>query len=389
MAKTQQQAPRNLPATDATSLKFKNFGEELKSRMPYIQRMLPAHIKPEKFQVMVLTALQNNPKLLDCTVPSLLVAVREAAELGLSFSKARRECDIIPRWNGRDKCVEAQFQPRYGGLMALALRSGEVKSISSTAVRQGDKFVFRRGLNPVLEHEPILNNPGALIAAYCVWTLKDGTKEFEVVEQEDIDRAKKASQSRDRETGEMSGPWKDDEEEQWRKTAVRRASKYMPSSAEDFQRAVQIDTLRDIGHEVKFEAGEVVDVTEQGPVNTSEAAGKQLNALEHKIQVPTGDFKAKEKAPAASAQQQAPAPKPAQAPAAAAPAGPPINLIPMVKTPEGDSDYAAWVATCINDLQRAPDQAWRDRWHARHATLIEGGEFTAPDVMEPLIKALG
>lgn len=398
MAKAQT---ANVPSTNTQANQFTRFRDDLKQRMPYVAKLLPAHIKADKFEVMVLTALQNNPKLMECTVPSLLVAVREAAELGLSFAKARKECDIIPRWSSRDSVLEAQFQPRYGGLMTLAIRSGEVRSISSTAVREGDHFIYERGLNPILEHKPILNNPGKVIAGYCVWTLKDDTKEFEVVEMEDIERAMKASQSRDKQ-GNLYGPWKDDFEEQVRKTAIRRASKYMPSSAEDFQRAVTIDTLRDIGHEVKFEGGDVVDITEQsGPVNASEASKSQLNQLEAKIQQPLGDMKAPEKEKVPAGKHETTQAKPAQT-GSAAPAktnppaqtekkndGPPINVIQMVKDGDGKSDYAAWVAACIADLQRAPDQAWRDKWRARHAMLIEGGEYTAPDEMEPLIKALG
>lgn len=332
----------------------------IEHRMPLIRHLLPKGYGEEKFLSSVLTALANSKdgKLFECEPMSILKAAVEAAELGLSLNPHRKECDIIPRWNGKANRLEAQLQPRYGGLMTLAKRSGEVRSISSTAVREGDEFRYERGLTPILVHKPKLNNRGKLIAAYCVWVLADGTREFEVVEQEDIDRAKKASQSKDKE-GNFYGPWKDDEEEQWRKTAIRRAAKYMPSSADDFQKAVQMDTMRDIGQDVELHDGEIVDITEPvapQPADAPRQQAKQLDDLEQKVAAKPGPSKS--------------------------------GMSTIAPQKNGDDiDYESWCAIVVPIIQKL-DAAGKAEWRARHTVFLEAAEFTAPDRVEPVVKAL-
>lgn len=332
----------------------------LTQQMPVLAPLMPNQQDKAKFISNIMTAIVNSKDgtLFKCTPQSILHAAREAVEFGLSLNPQRKQADLIPRWNSKINGYEAQFQVRFGGLMTLALRSGEVKKISSTAVREGDHFEWERGLTPKLVHRPKLNNKGPLIAAYCVWVLADDTSDFDVIDQQDIERAKKASQSKNRETGEFYGPWKDDEEEMWRKTAVRRASKYMPSSAEDFQKAVQMDTLRDIGHEVVVEDGEIIDVTEAAPpVAPAAAAKQQLDNLEGKV-----------------AQKK--------------PAAPKITVVAVPRNENGDPEYGAWVAAVLPAVRGQP-KAFRDAWRQAHDVMIEGGEMTAPDVMEELMNVLG
>jgi len=347
----------------------------LTQQMPILERLLPKQENKDRFIANIMTAIVNGKdgKLFQCTPQSILNAAREAVEFGLSLNPQRKQADLIPRWNSKASCLEAQFQIRYGGLMTLATRSGEVRSISSTAVREGEHFVYERGLNPVLQHTPSINSRKPVIAAYCIWTLKDGTKEFEVIDQEDIDRAMRASQSKNKE-GEPFGPWKDDYEEQVRKTAVRRASKYMPSSAEDFQKAVQMDTLRDIGHEVVMDGGEIIDVTEAAPAaptNAPAAAKQQLDKLEGKV-----------------APKPQPAPQPApQTPPQAAAATPPVTMTPMIRHEDGSPDYASWATICV-PIVHGKSPEFKAAWRVAHDVMIEGGEMQAPDAMEALMRAL-
>lgn len=360
VATIQEGGPLQLPPQQRAFLQTIKLA--LTQQMPILERLLPKQENKDRFISNIMTAIVNSKdgKLFECTPQSIMNAAREAVEFGLSLNPQRKQADMIPRWNGKANCLEAQFQIRYGGLMTLATRSGEVRSISSTAVREGDHFVYERGLNPVLEHRPKINSGKPVIAAYCVWTLKDGTREFEVIDQEDIDRAMRASQSKDKQ-GNPFGPWKDDYEEQVRKTAIRRASKYMPSSAEDFQKAVQVDTLRDIGHEVRIDDGEIIDVTESAPTPPTDrpaAAKQQLDKLETKV-VPQ--------------QPKEPAPQ--------------IEVIPLPKDPDGTPDYQAWVKTCLAAVAGKP-KPFRDAWRHAHDGLIEGADYAAPDALEPLLKAL-
>ncbi|KHF30137.1 recombination and repair protein RecT [Anoxybacillus sp. BCO1] len=56
----------------------------LKKMGPEIEKALPKHMDADRMARIALTTIRTNPKLLECSVPSLLGAVMQAAQLGLS-----------------------------------------------------------------------------------------------------------------------------------------------------------------------------------------------------------------------------------------------------------------------------------------------------------------
>ena len=78
---------------------------------------------------MVSNLVYRTPKLQECTRDSIFSSILQASELGLDLSPPMGEGYLIPRWNGRAKVLECQFQPGYRGLVALARRSGEIAMI--------------------------------------------------------------------------------------------------------------------------------------------------------------------------------------------------------------------------------------------------------------------
>lgn len=245
----------------ATVRPIDRFKQEISLRKEMMLPLLPKTLSYEKFEAMVIAAVGSNPKLLDCDRASLLKACIQASELGLSLNPTLGEGDILQVWDNRSKTYNAQFRPRYMGLMKLARQSGMIAKIEAEIVREKDEFLIQKGDEPKLEHRIKLGNRGEKIGAYCIWTLKDGTKQFEVMDREQINAIRERSSARTKE-GKMVGPWATDEDEMWRKTVVRRASKYMPRSTDAFVNAVTLDNLHEAGHEVEFEGGEIIDITE-------------------------------------------------------------------------------------------------------------------------------
>jgi phage RecT family recombinase len=351
MAKNQAVATRQQSTAVANARPIDLFKESLERAAPTIMKMLPAHIPAEKFKAMIITAVAYDPKLLECETHSLLRATAEAAELGLSLNKALKEADILPAWSPNGSV--AQMRPRYMGLMKLARQSGDIVEIYSHVVRQGDHFDYEYGLDKRLVHKPAPGNKGELIAAYCVWQTKDGTKSFEVLDREKVLKSRDKSEGwKAFNNGKIkSTPWSTDEEEMWRKTAVRAASKYMPMSSEKFAAAVAIDNAREVGEPVILDStGDVVpdDITAPAPQEPTEAAATQVTSLEGKI-----------------------APKPAKAAPAAAPA----------------TDYAAWAERSVADIA-VLDAAGCTKWRKENAKALQDAEFNAPDEFERVRVAL-
>lgn len=335
--------------TDPGNSKLAVFRQELTLRESQFRPLLPAHVSIDKFKAVVISAVASNPKLLECTQPSLFKACREAAELGLSLNPSLGEGDILPVWNSRISANEAQFRPRYMGLMKLARQSGEIAEIQAHAVRKGDTFEYEYGLNPKLIHRPG-EKRAELSHVYCVWATKDGVRSFEVMDRDQVLAIRQRSPAK----GGTVGPWVTDEEEMWRKTVVRRASKYMPRSADAFQKAVAADGLHEAGKPVDFVEGEIITEAEDitAPPAT-DAAEKQMDGLEQRMTA----------------------------------AAPDVVIIPVPEI-AGKPDFRGWADSCVSAIQALPDIPACDAWAKAHKSIVNGAEFNAPDEAARVIAAM-
>lgn len=83
------------------------------------------------FTTSLVTAVNNNQRLADCTPDSVLNAALTAAALRLPISSALGFAALVPYGS------ECQFQIQWKGLVQLALRSNQYKHISATEVYEG------------------------------------------------------------------------------------------------------------------------------------------------------------------------------------------------------------------------------------------------------------
>jgi recombination protein RecT len=330
------------------------FKLELSAREDHLKKLLPSSMTIDKFQAVVVAAVADNMDLLDCDRGSLLKACLSAAELGLSLNKNMAEADILKVWNGKTKRNEAQFRPRYKGLMKLALQSGEVLKIESRLVYSNDTFEVEEGIDPRIIHKHGLSARGDMVGAYCVWKLRNGETQFEIMSKDEILAIRDRSSAKTRD-GNVVGPWKTDEAEMWRKTVVRRASKYMPLSTEA-QRAVQADNEADGIVEDDF-VGDVDDITAPDVA----PATKQISSLEAKV-----------------AKKAAPEPEPE-----AEPESDEVTLLPPSEDEDGLTDWETWAYAAYEVVEPlSPDN--RKAWLSIHLDLLDEAEMMAPRAIKPL-----
>lgn len=325
-------------------------------REGHLRSLLPQSMTVDKFQGIVVAAVADNMELLDCDRASLLKACLSAAELGLSLNKNMGEADILKVWDGRLKKNVAQFRPRYKGLMKLALQSGEVLKIESRLVHENDVFEVEEGLDARIVHKHGLSNRGAMVGAYCVWKLKNGETQFEIMSKEQILAIRDRSSAKTKD-GNIVGPWKTDEAEMWRKTVVRRASKYMPLSTEA-QRAVAADNQAEgviEGDEYVSNEADITDFEE------AVVAEEQVQSLEEKIMA------------------KASAPPPPQ---------PKKELHIDILHPQEDGDMVDWDGWCeaACDIVAKLTAEEREEWRQLHDSMLEEAELMAPRGALKLLK---
>lgn len=190
---------------------------------PEIAKALPKVMTPERFTRIALSAVSNTPQLQNCTPKSFLGAMMNAAQLGLEPNTPLGQAYLIPYKN--KGTLECQFQIGYKGLIDLAYRGGDVKTIMAQTVYEGDEFEFEFGLNPKLIHKPAKENRGKAVWYYAVFKLVNGGEGFEVMSVQDVEEhAKKYSQA----YKSSFSPWKNNFDEMAKKTVIKKVLKYAP-----------------------------------------------------------------------------------------------------------------------------------------------------------------
>lgn len=224
-------------ARDAGIGSVKTFFESQKSTLAAV---LPKHVSPDRMLKIALGALRTTPKLMECTVESLMGAVVQCSQLGLEPNTPLGHAYLIPfekkKKQGNDWVVdkvETQIVIGYKGLIDLARRSGQVVSISAHAVYANDHFDYEYGLNEKLEHRPARTNRGKTITDfYAVAKLVGGGHAFEVMSAEQVSEIRDASQNYKFARDKLKTVWGQHYEEMGRKTVLRRLFKYLPVSIE-------------------------------------------------------------------------------------------------------------------------------------------------------------
>lgn len=207
---------------------------------PQLALALPAHVQPDRFIRIVMTAVQQNPALVKCDRESLFGACMKAAQDGLLPDG--REAFLNCYFSKRDNKYTASYQPMIGGILKKIRQSGELKQLSAAVVRQGDEFSYSVDeTGEHFRHVPGMDNDDAPVTCVyaAVWT-KDGGVYFKVMSVGQIEKARAVSRAKD------SGPWVDWWDEMALKTVIRNLAKRLPMSAEIEQVIQRVDDLTDL-----------------------------------------------------------------------------------------------------------------------------------------------
>lgn len=205
---------------------------------------LPKHITADRMVRVVLTAINRNPKLLECTKESLWQSIMDCASLGLEpdalgraylvpYSNKAKDANGVERW-----LMQAQLQIGFKGFADLAYRSGMIDTLQAQVVYERDHFILEFGSAEKLEHKPAPGDRGKAVGVYAYCRMKGGAFKSDYMTVADVERIRQRSKSKDR------GPWVTDFDEMAKKTVFKRLSKYLPLSSE-IRDAVDRDNAAD------------------------------------------------------------------------------------------------------------------------------------------------
>lgn len=210
-------------------------------------------------------ALSKNDFTLNTAIKSrqsVIDAVTNIAAIGISLNPAKKQAYLVPR-DGRI-CLDIS----YMGLMDLAMATGSIRWAQAALVRERDVFELN-GFDkpPVHRFNPFDSARGAIVGVYVVVKTADGeylTHTMTVAECYAIrDRSAAWRPSK-------SGPWKTDEGEMIKKTAVKQAYKYWPKT----------DRLEKAIHHLNTETGEGLAELVSAPAPAAPIPGALLAEAE-------------------------------------------------------------------------------------------------------------
>ncbi len=195
--------------------------------------------------------LHNQPYLQKSSKESLLKAVLNVAQTGLTLNPVSKYAYLVPRNVKRNGqyTIEAVLEPSYVGLVKLLTDTGSVRSIETHLVYEGDDIDINMAHpDKVIKHIPYVLNgkeKGKHIAVYSIANLHDGSKHFEfmdIKECYDI-RARSESYKAFIAGRAKSCIWDSDEGEMIRKTIIKRHYKYLPKTdkARQIEEAIGLD----------------------------------------------------------------------------------------------------------------------------------------------------
>jgi recombination protein RecT len=175
-------------------------------------------VSTERFIKATILALARYPDIQKAPVKDVLLAVLSTAEMGLEPTGAYGGAHLIRYGEKVNVLVD------YRGFVKMALRSGQVHSVSADLVYAGDEFSYERGTNPRIVHIPTLSDAkrGTVTHIYAIAVLNAGGSEFVVMTKTEVEAIRTRSRAG------STGPWVSDWGEMAKKTAVRRLFKLIP-----------------------------------------------------------------------------------------------------------------------------------------------------------------
>ncbi len=203
-----------------------------------MSEVLPKHVTADRLIKVFLSCTARNRDLLKCTIPSLVRCIMQSAELGLELGGLLGEAYAVPFRAGN--VTEAQCIIGYQGLMKLARQSGEVASIVSRVVRQGEQVEIDLANNSVKHLFSFGAEDNApILGVYALMTLNNGERILEVMTKAQVDTIRARSKAAN------SGPWVTDYEPMMRKTVLRQVCKYGPKNAEKYRAMLEREEAHD------------------------------------------------------------------------------------------------------------------------------------------------
>ncbi len=194
--------------------------------------VLPPSVSLDRFTRVTITAIQQNPAVLDADRQTLYSACVNAASRGLMPDGKEGALSVFNTKVNSEWVKKVQFMPMVEGIVKEMAKAG-VKAYA-VSVYQNDEIDFWNDeTGQHVKHKPIVfGERGERIGALAVATDADGRTYVEAMDLDELARVMAKSRSKDKE-GNPVGPWRDSPERMEQKTVLHRVRKRVPIIGHD------------------------------------------------------------------------------------------------------------------------------------------------------------
>lgn len=243
-----------------------------------------------QFIASVVSAVQTNKALAECTNSSIFSAALLGQSLKLSPSPQLGQFYLVPYKDRKTGVSEAQFQLGSKGYRQLAIRSGQYKRIVTSVVKEGEL----KGYNPITEEynfEPVMDvsvrEKLPVIGYYASFTLINGfQKEIFWTKEKMKEHAMRYSQGYrgDVQKGTAYTFWSKDFDAMAEKTMIRQLISKWGIMSIDMQRAYESDmgVLNEDGY-IRYVDNQEDDLSEIAEAEISEKANKEELVVDSEV----------------------------------------------------------------------------------------------------------
>lgn len=157
-------------------------------------------------------------------------AVINLSSIGISLNPALKHAYLVPR----DKAICLDIS--YMGLMHLAQEIGSILWGQAKIVYENDTYENQGLTKEPLHKSNTFGDRGQKVGVYCSVKLPNGDFLTEEMSAEEVIAIRETSKSKNS----SYSPWSTFEGEMWRKSVVKRASKYWPKSSSRLDTAIHV-----------------------------------------------------------------------------------------------------------------------------------------------------
>lgn len=208
----------------------------VEAQLPAIERQLGGAMNSEAFVRAVLSEIGKSPALMQADPKTLLGGVMLAAQLRLEIGSGLGEFYLTPRKDhGQQICLPIIG---YQGFIKLALRSEFVTNVQAFLVRKGDQFSYGANAERGMYYDWVpqdFEETRDWIGVVATARMKSGGTTWVYLTRTQVINRRPNYWEK--------GPWKTDEPEMVKKTAVRALAKFLPKST-DLGRALEADEAK-------------------------------------------------------------------------------------------------------------------------------------------------